>query len=55
MLKVGDEVRILYMAGEPQDTGKEGKVTHIDDAGQVHGTWGGCAIIEGADAYEVIK
>ena len=31
--------------GEPQYTNREGVVTHIDDAGQIHGTWGGCAVI----------
>ena len=42
-MKVGDKIRILYT------------VTHIDDAGQIHGTWGGCALIPGVDEYKVIK
>lgn len=53
-MKVGDKIRILYMDGEPQYEGKKGTVTHIDDAGQIHGTWGGCALIPGVDEYEVI-
>ena len=53
-MKVGDKVRILYMDGEPEYDGRKGTVTHIDDAGQIHGTWGGCALIPGVDEYEVI-
>ena len=54
-VKIGDKVRIIAMEGEPQYTGREGTVTHIDDAGQLHGTWGGCAIIPGTDSYEVLE
>ena len=39
-LKIGDKIEILEMVGEPQYTGKVGVVDFIDDAGQVHGTWG---------------
>lgn len=53
-MKVGDKVKILYMDGEPEYDGRKGTVTHIDDAGQIHGTWGGCALIPGVDEYEVI-
>ena len=53
-MKVGDKVRILDMKGEPQYDGKTGTVTHIDAIGQIHGTWGGCALIPGIDEYEVI-
>ena len=55
MVKVGDKIRILYMSGEPQYTGREGIVRTIDDMGQIHGTWGGCAVIPGEDSYEVIE
>jgi hypothetical protein len=54
MAKVGDKVKIIYMAGEPQYSGKTGIITHIDDIGQLHGTWGGCALIPGEDQYQVI-
>lgn len=54
-VKIGDKVRIIAMEGEPQYTDREGTVTHIDDAGQLHGTWGGCAIIPGTDSYEVLE
>ena len=54
MPKVGDKLRIVYMEGEPQYCGKIGVVTLIDDAGQVHGTWGGCALIPGEDVWELL-
>lgn len=51
----GDYIKILYMEGEPQYTGRVGYVQHVDDAGQIHGTWGGCALIPGTDDFEIIK
>ena len=54
-LNIGDRIKIIHMEGEPQYTDREGVVTHIDDAGQVHGTWGGCAIVPEVDTYEVLK
>ena len=50
-VKVGDKIKIIKMEGEPQYTDREGIVTHIDDADQLHGTWGGCAIISEIDTY----
>ena len=50
-VKIGDTIKIIKMEGEPQYTDREGVVTHIDDAGQIHGTWGGCAIIPEVDTY----
>ena len=55
MVKVGDKIRIIYMEGEPQYWDKEGIVRTIDDMGQIHGTWGGCALIPGVDQFEVIN
>ena len=54
-VKVGDKIRILYMQGEPQYAYKEGYVRLIDDAGQIHGSWGGCAIVPEFDQYEIIE
>ena len=54
MVKVGDKIRSIDMGGEPKYCGREGGVTHIDDMGQLHGTWGGLAVIPGEDVYEVI-
>ena len=36
---IGDRIKIIHMEGEPHYKDREGVVTHIDDAGQVHGTW----------------
>jgi len=57
MLTVGvgcDKIRIIYMDGEPDYTDKVGEVYSIDDMGQIHGSWGGCALIPGVDEFEVI-
>ena len=54
-MKVGDKIRIIYMAGEPQYTGKEGVIRSIDSLGQLHGSWGGCALIPGEDRFEVVE
>ena len=53
-IQTGDYIRIIHMDGEPQYAGREGVVTHVDAIGQIHGTWGGCAIIPDKDSYEVI-
>lgn len=52
--KVGDTIRIDYMDGEPNYFGKVGVIERIDDIGQLHGTWGGCAVIPGVDGFTVI-
>ncbi len=54
-VKVGDKIRIIYMDGEPQYAGEEGYVTHIDSMKQIHGDWGGCALIPEIDQFEVIN
>lgn len=54
-VKVGDKIKIIKMEGEEEYDGKEGVVTSIDDVGQIHGTWGGCALIIGSDTFVVLK
>ena len=54
MYKVGTKIRIIYMDGEPGYTGREGTITLIDDIGQLHGTWGGLAVVPGIDEIEII-
>lgn len=54
-MKTGDKIKIVYMEGEPHYTGREGVVVRIDDAGQIHGTWGGCAIIPETDSFEILE
>lgn len=56
-VKVGDKIHIIYM-DDPvgkRYAGKTGEVTHIDSIGQLHGTWGGLAIIPGVDFFEIIN
>lgn len=53
-VKIGDKIRILHMEGEPEYTNREGVVVYIDDIGQLHGTWGGLAVIQEVDRYEII-
>lgn len=55
MPKIGDKIRIIHMEDEPQYTGKEGTVEYIDDTGQIHGSWGGCALIPDEDVWELLK
>ena len=54
-VNIGDTIKIISMKDEPQYTNRVGVVTHIDDAGQIHGTWGGCAIIPGLDSYVILN
>lgn len=54
-MKVGDKIKIICMMGESRYSGRTGVVTHIDDMGQLHGTWGGLAIIPETDEYEVLE
>ena len=55
MAKVGDLIEITYMGGEPQYEGREGTITRIDDMGQLHGTWGGLAVIPGEDSFRILS
>ena len=54
---VGKKIRIISMddafcAVEYAD--RTGVVERVDDAGQLHGSWGGLAVIPGFDEFEVI-
>lgn len=53
--KVGDKIHITRMEGEPQYDGKEGVIVDIDSIGQLHGTWGGCALIPEVDIFEKVE
>jgi len=53
MYQVGDVIHINYMADELDYIDREGVITHIDDIGQLHGTWGGLAIIPEVDDFFV--
>lgn len=51
---LGKTIQIISMDGEPQYSGRRGIVTRIDDAGQLHGTWGGCAVVPSVDVFEIV-
>lgn len=52
--KVGDTIKIIHLKGEDnRSDGKTGKVEHIDGIGQLHGTWGGLAVIPEEDEFIV--
>ena len=51
---VGKKIRIIDMRGEPQYNGKVGIVDYVDDIGQLHGTWGGLAVVPEEDDFEVL-
>ena len=53
-VKVGDAVHIFEMDGEPDYADREGIVEAIDAAGQLHGTWGGLAVIPETDIFKKI-
>lgn len=55
MAKVGDTIRILKMEGAPDYSGREGIVQYIDSLGQLHGTWGGLAVIPETDRYTIVN
>lgn len=53
-VKIGDIIKIIYMNGEPRYSGKIGTVRSIDGIGQLHGNWGGLAVMPGEDMFEII-
>ena len=53
-MQTGTKLRIDYMKGEPQYTGKVGVVQYVDSWGQLHGTWGGCAIQPEHDRFTIL-
>lgn len=59
MVKVGDMIKIIYMSGEPQYTGRTGVVTSMNEDPwgdiQLRGTWGGCGVYPNIDIVEIIE
>lgn len=53
--EVGDTIQIIEMLGEPNYSGKNGVIKTIDSMGQLHGTWGGLAVIPEEDIFRIIK
>ena len=55
MVKVGNIIRIVSMESKPPYSCELGVIEFIDDVGQIHGSWGGCALILGVDEYQIIE
>jgi len=55
-VKEGDIIRINKMI-DPYENydGRVGVIEHIDSMGQLHGTWGGLALIPEEDEYTIIE
>ena len=47
--KVGETIEIVKMVGEPEYDGRRGTISHIDDAGHLHGTWGSLSVMPDVD------
>lgn len=54
--EVGMKVFIIHIVDDIQDYyGIVGVITHIDDIGQLHGTWGGLALIPAIDDFIILE
>jgi len=60
---LGKTIRINYLdngdspygkSDNERYAGKTGVVDHIDDSGQLFGSWGGLAVIPGVDSFDII-
>ena len=51
----GKVIKIINMPDTPSYNGKVGTVEYVDDMNQLHGTWGGCAVIPEVDDFEIIQ
>lgn len=54
--EVGEKILIVQL-DDPYDSsysGRVGVIEYIDDIGQLHGTWGGLAVIPGVDQIQHI-
>ena len=55
--KTSEVVRLVGESQEVNDryNGRIGKVLYIDDIGQLHGDWGGLAVIPNVDEFKVLN
>ena len=61
-VKIGDTIRIIRMDDQGgkdlqarEYNRQTGIVEHIDSIGQLHGTWGGLAIIPEVEEFEIVQ
>lgn len=53
---VGNKIRIIHLRDEDSRyDGKEGTIEFIDSLGQLHGMWGGLAVIPEVDRFVIIE
>jgi hypothetical protein len=53
---IGKRIKINHLSGEDHRyDGKEGIVERVDSMGDLHGTWGGLAVIPREDDFEVLN
>lgn len=52
---VGDKIKIIHMKDVTAYEGRTGVIEHIDDLGQLHGSWGGLAVIPEVDKVELVN
>ena len=53
--EVGMIVFIIHIVDDSEDYfGRVGVIEHIDDIGQLHGSWGGLALITNVDEFVVV-
>ena len=60
-VKIGDTIQIIRMNDDGGKdlqarmyNGRSGVVQHIDSIGQLHGSWGGLAVVPGVDEYNIL-
>ena len=60
-MKIGDTIRMIRMNDDGGKdlqarmyNGRSGVVEHIDSLGQLHGTWGGLALIPEVDEFQIV-
>ena len=54
--EIGMKILIIHVVDDIVDySGRVGVITHIDDIGQLHGTWGGLALIPSIDDFIILE
>ena len=55
--EIGDDIIIFKLSGEKTADYvlRKGTIKKIDDSGQLHGTWGGLAVIPEKDVFAIVN
>ena len=54
--EVGMKIFVIHIVDDAEDYfGRVGYITHIDDIGQLHGTWGSLALVPDLDDFIVVE